>query len=109
MVDVYGTNRDPRRWSAPDEFFPERFAGRDVDPYELIPQSGGDPETGHRCAGELITVELTKVALYELVRLAYELPPQDLGVPLNRIPTRPRSGIVMTRVASSTQTLAADG
>lgn len=100
LLDVFGTDRDPRRWADPDDFIPERFADRDIDPYELIPQGGGDPDTGHRCAGEQITVELTKVALSELVRVAYELPPQDLAIPLDQIPTRARSGIIMNRVVT---------
>jgi fatty-acid peroxygenase len=35
---------------------PERFLGREVGAFELVPQGGGDPRTGHRCPGERVTV-----------------------------------------------------
>lgn len=101
LLDIYGTDRDPRRWERSDEFLPERFQ-RDVTPYEFIPQGGGDPHTGHRCAGEGVTVELLKVAVRFLARdLEYDVPAQDLAYDLDRMPTLPHSGFVLTRVRPS--------
>jgi fatty-acid peroxygenase len=92
MLDIYGTNRDPRVWERPEEFHPDRFLGWDGDPFALIPQGGGDHATGHRCPGEWITIALIETALRCLTRsMRYEVPPQDLGVSLSRMPALPRS------------------
>ncbi|MGX6602294.1 hypothetical protein ACWKSP_09200 [Micromonosporaceae bacterium Da 78-11] len=72
---------------------PERFLGREVGEFELIPQGGGDPRTGHRCPGEQITVALLGTLVQRLARLEHYLPPQDTSIDLSRIPARPRSGI----------------
>lgn len=99
LLDLYGTNRDPRAWSEPNRFRPERFIGWAGDPYTLVPQGGGDHATGHRCAGEWITIEVLGRAIRALVgRTRYRVPPQDLRVSLARIPTGPRSGFVIEGV-----------
>ena len=101
LLDVYGTNRDPRAWEEPDEFRPERFEGWEGDPYTLIPQGGGDHARDHRCPGEWITIALTKVAVEFLVSaIAYEVPRQDLRVRLSRFPALPKSGFVIRDVRS---------
>jgi cytochrome P450 len=92
LLDVYGQHHDPRVWPDPYEFRPERFLGRPVGPYELVPQGGGDPRTGDRCPGEKITVSLLGTLVQRLARLEYYLPPQDLTIDLSRIPARVRSG-----------------
>ena len=58
VLDLYGTNRDPRAWDAPEEFRPERFQGWDGSPFHFIPQGGGDHHRNHRCPGEWITIEI---------------------------------------------------
>jgi fatty-acid peroxygenase len=93
LLDVYGQHHDPRVWAEPYAFRPERFLGRPAGEYELIPQGGGDPRTGHRCPGERITVALLGTLIQRLVRLDYYLPPQDMRIDLSRIPARPRSGL----------------
>jgi fatty-acid peroxygenase len=99
LLDVYGANHDPALWDAPDEFRPERFAGRSNDAFTFIPQGGGDHATGHRCAGEWITMHQVALALHFLTRcMTYEVPEQDLSYDLTRMPTRPRSGLVMRAV-----------
>jgi fatty-acid peroxygenase len=98
LLDLHGTDHDPQLWADPEQFDPERFAGRSPEPFSFVPQGGGDPATGHRCAGERLSVELLKSAVRALTRLSYDLPEQDLTVPLSRIPTRPRSGVVLTDV-----------
>lgn len=100
VLDVYGTLRDPRRFEAPDELRPERWIEREPSAFDLVPQGGGAFATGHRCAGEWLTIEVMKQALRVLTReLTYEVPAQDLGYSLRRMPTAPRSGFVMTNVA----------
>ncbi|GIP16113.1 hypothetical protein J40TS1_17550 [Paenibacillus montaniterrae] len=65
----------------------------------FVPQGGGDPAQGHRCPGEGITVELMKATLDFLVnQIEYEVPAQDLNYKLNRMPTYPESGFVMSNV-----------
>nr|WP_296076870.1 cytochrome P450 [uncultured Actinoplanes sp.] len=93
LLDVYGQHHDPRVWATPYEFRPERFLGRPVGEFELIPQGGGDPRTGHRCPGEKMTIALLGTLVQRLARLDYHLPPQDTSISLSRIPARPRSGI----------------
>jgi len=93
LLDVYGQHHDPRVWAEPYTFRPERFLGRPLGPYELIPQGGGDPRTGHRCPGEKITIALLGTLVQRLARLDYYLPPQDLTIDLSRIPARPSSGL----------------
>jgi fatty-acid peroxygenase len=98
VLDVYGTCHDPATWPDPQRFDPERFVGREPDPFAFVPHGGGDPATGHRCAGERVTVELLKGATRLLTRLRYDVPGQDLRYPLTRMPTRPRSGFVIANV-----------
>jgi fatty-acid peroxygenase len=98
LLDLYGINHDPRIWADPEVFDPDRFAGRVVGPYHYLPHGGGEAETGHRCAGEQVTVELLKPAVRLLAGLDYHVPDQDLSYPLNRIPARLRSGFLMTGV-----------
>ena len=98
LLDVYGIDHDPQLWAEPERFDPDRFLERPVGAYDLIPQGGGDPHTGHRCAGESVTMALLKGAVRFLLNLEYDVPRQDLRIPLHRMPTRPTSGFVMTRV-----------
>jgi fatty-acid peroxygenase len=98
LLDLYGTNHHPDLWAEPHEFRPERFRHRSGDAYGFIPQGGGDPETGHRCAGERLTIELMKAALNQLTAMTYDVPDQDLSISLRRIPTLPRSGFVLSNV-----------
>jgi fatty-acid peroxygenase len=102
LLDVYGTHHDPQIWAAPEEFRPERFAGWNGDSFGFIAQGGGDPARGHRCAGEWITMHQLTLALHFLTRcVQYDVPPQDLRFDLARMPTRPRSGFVMSGLRST--------
>lgn len=99
LLDIYGTLRDERIWDQPEQFRPQRFREWQGNPYNLIPQGGGDYETGHRCAGEWITIEVMKQAVAFLSReLRYDVPPQDLGISLTRIPAIPQSRFIMRNV-----------
>ncbi|MCO4852162.1 cytochrome P450 [Bacillus vallismortis] len=99
LLDVYGTNHDPRLWNNPDEFRPERFEEREENPFDLIPQGGGHAEKGHRCPGEGITIEVLKASLDFLVnKVEYDVPEQSLHYSLARMPSLPESGFVMSRI-----------
>ena len=82
----------------PDAFDPSRFVGVEPDRFAFVPHGGGDPAAGHRCAGERVAVELLKGAVRVLASLRYDVPDQDLRYPLTRIPTRPRSGFIITNI-----------
>ena len=99
LLDLYGTDHDERTWEEPQAFRPERFADWDESAFDFIPQGGGDHFAGHRCAGEWITIALMKKAVRLLSEaMQYDVPEQDLEVPLSRMPTIPKSGFVIRNV-----------
>lgn len=99
LLDIYGMLHDSKLWNHPHEFYPERFVNWEGDPYTLIPQGGGEYLSGHRCAGEWLTIQCTKQALNFLTsRMLYTVPKQDLSINLSRMPTFPESGFVMEDV-----------
>ncbi len=99
LLDLYGTNHDPRIWDRPDEFDPERFREWDGNPFTLIPQGGGDHHENHRCPGEWIAIEQMKVATDVLAtRCDYEVPAQTLDIAMNRLPAIPRSHFIISNV-----------
>ncbi|GCE51239.1 fatty-acid peroxygenase [Thermosporothrix hazakensis] len=99
LLDLYGTNHDPRIWKDPDVFRPERFQSWNESPYNFIPQGGGDFGNGHRCPGEWLTIEALRLAVRFLVReMTYTVPQQDLHVSLTRIPALPESKFLMKQV-----------
>jgi fatty-acid peroxygenase len=98
LLDVYGTDTDPAQWKCPHDLDPDRFLSGTADREALVPHGGGDVHTGHRCPGEAATMELTGRAARLFARLSYRLPPQDLRIPLTRVPTVPNSGVVLTHV-----------
>ncbi|TCC00170.1 cytochrome P450 [Micromonospora zingiberis] len=104
LLDLYGQNHDSRLWADPYRFDPDRFVGRDIGPFDLVPQGGGDPRTGHRCPGEQITVALLRALAVRLARLDYAVPAQDMDIPLHRIPTRPTSGLLIAVPSASRST-----
>jgi fatty-acid peroxygenase len=95
LLDLYGQNHDADLWPDPYAFRPERFLGRDIGEFELVPQGGGDPRTTHRCPGEQLTVALVSALAVRLARLEYDVPDQDLSIALHRIPARPADGVVL--------------
>ncbi|MBO4209161.1 cytochrome P450 [Micromonospora echinofusca] len=102
LLDLYGTDHHGGLWSDPERFRPERFAGVTPDAFSLVPQGGGDHVTGHRCAGEWVTIALMETALRQLTTgMRYEVPPQDLTVDLRRVPTGPASGLVLTGIRTA--------
>jgi fatty-acid peroxygenase len=97
LLDLYGTNRDPRTWEQAHRFLPRRFAGWGGDPYTFVPQGAGEPALGHRCPGEWATITLVRSAVRALTRdIAYSVPDQDLRIPRSHLPPRPASGFVIS-------------
>jgi fatty-acid peroxygenase len=99
LLDLHGTDRDPRAWQEPDAFRPERFRGRVPSPFAFVPQGGGDPQRHHRCPGEGVTLAILERAVRLLAReLDYRVPEQDLTLDWARLPALPRSRFVIAGV-----------
>ena len=96
ILDLYGTNQDPRTWVRPQEFEPERFRRWDESPFNFPPQGGGDHYVDHRCPGEWIAIELMTLAADFLTRrMSYEVLQQDLRIDWSRRSALPRSRFVI--------------
>lgn len=99
LLDVYGTDHDSRTWERPNEFIPERFRDWKQNKFNFIPQGGGDQYSGHRCAGEWVTIQSIQIAVKFLSRnIRYQVPEQDLKIDLSRMPTAPNSHFVIQKV-----------
>lgn len=99
LLDVYGTNHDPRGWREPEKFMPERFENGDVTPFNFIPQGGGDARTGHRCPGEAIAMELIQTAgKFLAAEMAYDVPEQELDIDFSEVPAMVKSRFVISNV-----------
>ena len=84
-----------------------RLAGR---PVRFRAAGRGQHLTGHRCAGEWITIELMKRAVTNLTTtMRYDVPPQDLALVLRRMPALPPSGFLVTNVRRTAERDAAPG
>ncbi|CAB4774792.1 unannotated protein [freshwater metagenome] len=93
LLDLYGTNHDPRTWQQPTRFDPERFLREDPDPFAFVPQGGGDPAVHHRCPGEPVATRLMGTALDQLTRHLTYTPVQPLAaVDYRRLPALPKGG-----------------
>ncbi|MBP2257737.1 cytochrome P450 [Virgibacillus alimentarius] len=99
LLDLYGTNHDPKYWDNPNLFKPDRFADWSGSPFDFIPQGGGDYWMGHRCPGEWMTVDVMKVALDYLVnKMDYTVPKQDLSYRLVHMPSIPPSHVILENI-----------
>lgn len=95
VLDLYGTNHDPALWQHPDDFDPVRFFDYEPDAFDLIPQGGGDPVTGHRCPGEPLAVALLRQAVHVLAVTRASPAPGNLTYSLSRFPSKVAGGVVM--------------
>lgn len=99
FLDVYGNNHHPDLWKNPNNFNPDRFKDWDKSPFDFIPQGGGDYITGHRCAGEWLTIEVMKTCLDIMVnKMNYTVPKQNLNLSVRRMPSVPKSGFIIQDV-----------
>ncbi|MDF2941728.1 MAG: cytochrome [Herbinix sp.] len=99
LLDIFGTNHDESTWKDANIFQPERFRDRNEDPFDFIPQGGGDYNKGTRCPGEMITLALMKESLKFLsTRIEYQVPLQDLTYRLSRMPTLPKSKFIINNI-----------
>lgn len=101
LLDIHGTNHDPRAWHDAQSFRPERWIGVPQRGSAFISQGGGDVATQHRCPGEDVALRLMLLAVEMLTgRLRYDVVrPQDLRLDMRRLPALPRDGLRITRVA----------
>ncbi|EYU24035.1 hypothetical protein ABFS82_12G008000 [Erythranthe guttata] len=95
IVNVWAIGRDPSAWANPETFWPERFAGSDVDSrgrdFQLIPFGSGR----RSCPGQQLGLTVVKLMLAQLVHcFDWELPngmlPSDLDM-------SEHFGVVMSR------------
>jgi fatty-acid peroxygenase len=99
LLDLHGTNRDPRVWEDPDAFRPERFSHWNGSAFNFIAQGSGDHLLHHRCPGEWVTIELMKTMLdFVLTRMTYDVPEQPLEIDEARLPAVPRSRMIVANV-----------
>jgi fatty-acid peroxygenase len=103
VLDVIGTNQDPRLWPDPTSFDPDRFVDREPNAYEYVPHGGGDPAQGHRCPGEPLAVGILEVTARALARTGYELAPESRSVPLRRVPSLPPGRVELRHVHRTSQ------
>lgn len=99
ILDLYGVNNDSRLWDDPHIFWPERFDFTMPDEFSFIPQGGGNPFTGHRCPGELFTLELMRTALnFFLYEMEYDVPKQNINIDWSRLPAIPESRFILSKI-----------
>ena len=92
LLDLFGTNHHPGAWPEPDSFRWDRFKDWEGDAFSFVAQGGGGFMSSHRCPGEWLTIALTMEAVRRLAATRYDVPDQDLEVPLDRMPSLPKSG-----------------
>jgi len=93
LLDVYGTDNDPRAWADATTFDPERFGSGAAERPDFIPQGGGRVETGHRCPGEGVAMTLLRTVVPSLARLDWRIHPADRAYSRFRVPARPAGGV----------------
>lgn len=95
VLDVFGQNHHPDLWADPWSFSSDRFVERPPGMFDLVPQGGGDPASGHRCPGEPATVQILAALAPRIATLDATWPRQDLRVTRRRLPARVHSGVVL--------------
>lgn len=104
LLDIYGTNRDPRVWEDGETFNPDRFAGPPgggPSAFGMIPQGGGDPALTHRCPGEWICERMMEATAEIFAGLRFDVPDQPLALAYDRLPALPRTGLVIENLRAA--------
>jgi fatty-acid peroxygenase len=70
ILDLYGTNRHPAGWDAPETFRPERFLGWEGNPWTLIPQGGGAHARDASLPGRGMTLRILDVLARRLAGMS---------------------------------------
>lgn len=85
LVNVWGIGRDPDAWPNPEEFYPERFIGSNIDvrgrDFQLIPFGSGR----RGCPGMQLGLTMVRFVLAQLIHcfdweLPYGLSPTELDM-----------------------------
>lgn len=93
MIDIPNTNTDPQAWERAEEFDPSRFMGVDFESIEtFVPQGGAVVDTGHRCPGEKIAVSSLATMIAAISQPEVTIHEEGLDFPWTQMPTKPRSG-----------------
>jgi len=96
LLDLFGTNHDPRLWPRPHQFDPARYRRGDGDARHIVAQGSGHYASEHRRPGE----PTMEVLLREAIR-AFSAPPwglvprQNLRVTWGSVPARVRGGVAV--------------
>jgi fatty-acid peroxygenase len=109
VLDLHGTCRDRRVWEDADAFRPERFTGREHDPWALIPQGGGDHAVTHRCPGEWITIRLMCIFARRLALARYDVATPETRPAWRRAPALPKGGFQLLRFRPGERITSSDG
>ena len=96
LLDLFGTDHDPRVWPQPQRFRPERFLERPASVGHIVAQGAGSYATDHRCPGEPATQTLVERFTQRLAEESWEpAAPPDARIRYRRIPALPRSPLVL--------------
>ena len=81
IINVWAIGRDPRVWTEPEKFNPERFVGSNIDlrghDFELIPFGAGR----RSCPGVQLGLSVVRLVVAQLVHCF------DWELPNNMLPT----------------------
>lgn len=100
MLDLYGINHDPRLWTRPHEFRPDRFNDWNASLFTFVPQGVGDHYVNHRCPGEIFTIELMRLTVnYFVSAINFEVPSQNLVIDMKRLPALPADHFLISNVS----------
>jgi fatty-acid peroxygenase len=88
VLDVPGTNRDAATWGDASHFNPGGSGGWSVGDFDMVPQGGGRPASGHRCPGELLAIAVLDTTVQVFAGLPWQLR-DGRPVSTRRIPIRP--------------------
>jgi fatty-acid peroxygenase len=96
VLDLFGTNHDPRLWPEPQRFRPERYLDDGASPMQIVAQGAGTYTEDHRCPGEPATEELLERLVRTLAEGGWEpAEPPDARIRYGRIPALPRRPLLL--------------